>query len=170
MGLSVLNVFPSQLEYALPGTTAEAEAVLSAPPEKEVLRSWLPPQQLRREVTELLPDNLVPMLDPCLAKFYLSPIEVADPNYCVYFDNAEFQVKKPKPINPLPHARTSARYFWMALVDGERRLRRRNTPDSRLDVATTFGVLYISSCFRVFPCWLSRNVKIQKNTFFCSTH
>ena len=67
--------------------------MLSPPPEKEVLRSWLPPQQLRREVTELLPDNLVPMLDPCLAKFYLSPIDVADPNYCVYFDNAEFQVR-----------------------------------------------------------------------------
>lgn len=66
--------------------------MLSPPPEKEVLRSWLPPQQLRREVTELLPDNLVPMLDPCLAKFYLSPIDVADPNYCVYFDNSEFQV------------------------------------------------------------------------------
>lgn len=82
-----------QLDYALPGTIAEAEATLSAPPEKDVLRSWLPPQQLRREVTELLPDNLVPMLDPCLAKFYLSPIEVADKNYCVYFDNAEFQVR-----------------------------------------------------------------------------
>ena len=68
-------------------------AVLSPPPEKEVLRSWLPPKQLRKEVTELLPDNLVPMLDPCLAKFYLSPIDVADPNYCVYFDNAEFQVR-----------------------------------------------------------------------------
>lgn len=72
---------------------AEVEAVLSPPPEKEVLRSWLPPKQLRKEVTELLPDNLVPMLDPCLAKFYLSPIDVADPNYCVYFDNAEFQVR-----------------------------------------------------------------------------
>lgn len=69
------------------------EAVTSPPPEKEVLRSWLPPQQLRREVTELLPDNLVPMLDPCLEKFYVSPIDVADPNYCVYFDNDQFQVK-----------------------------------------------------------------------------
>lgn len=82
-----------QVEYALPGKTAEAETVLSAPPEKGVLRSWLPPSQLKQEVTELLPDNLVPMLDPCLAKFYLSPIDVADPNYCVYFDNAEFKVK-----------------------------------------------------------------------------
>lgn len=81
-----------KVDYALPGRTATAEAMLSAPPEKEVLRSWLPPQQLRREVTELLPDNLVPMLDPCLAKFYLSPIDVQDPNYCIYFDNAEFQV------------------------------------------------------------------------------
>lgn len=77
----------------MPGVAAEVGAVLSPPPEKEVLRSWLPPKQLRKEVTELLPDNLVPMLDPCLAKFYLSPIDVADPNYCVYFDNAEFQVR-----------------------------------------------------------------------------
>eukprot|EP00752_Nemacystus_decipiens_P011093 g9855.t1 len=100
---------PPKLEYALPGTTAEAEAMLSAPPEKEVLRSWLPPQQLRREVTELLPDNLVPMLDPCLAKFYLSPIEVADPNYCVYFDNAEFQVYPSQKL---------ARYF--SFLDGPR--------------------------------------------------
>ncbi|CAM9974554.1 unnamed protein product, partial [Laminaria digitata] len=82
---------PPRVDYALPGTAAVVEAVLLPPPEK-LLRSWLPPQQLRREVTELLPDNLVPMLDPCLAKFYLSPIDVADPNYCVYFDNAEFQV------------------------------------------------------------------------------
>lgn len=81
------------MDYALPGAVPVVEAVLLPPPEKEVLRSWLPPQQLRREVTELLPDNLVPMLDPCLAKFYLSPIDVADPNYCVYFDNAEFQVR-----------------------------------------------------------------------------
>lgn len=81
------------MDYALPGAVSVVEAVLLPPPEKEVLRSWLPPQQLRREVTELLPDNLVPMLDPCLAKFYLSPIDVADPNYCVYFDNAEFQVR-----------------------------------------------------------------------------
>ncbi|CAN0447339.1 unnamed protein product, partial [Scytosiphon promiscuus] len=89
--------------------TAEAEATLSPPPEKEVLKSWLPPQQLKREVTELLPDNLVPMLDPCLAKFYLSPIDVADPNYCVYFDNAEFQVYPSQKL---------ARYF--SFLDGPR--------------------------------------------------
>ncbi|CAM9165431.1 unnamed protein product, partial [Scytosiphon promiscuus] len=100
---------PPKLDYALPGTTAEAEATLSPPPEKEVLKSWLPPQQLKREVTELLPDNLVPMLDPCLAKFYLSPIDVADPNYCVYFDNAEFQVYPSQKL---------ARYF--SFLDGPR--------------------------------------------------
>ncbi|CAM9823111.1 unnamed protein product [Ectocarpus sp. 12 AP-2014] len=100
---------PPRVEYAVPGATAEAQAVLSPPPEKEVLRSWLPPQQLRREVTELLPDNLVPMLDPCLAKFYLSPIDVADPNYCVYFDNSEFQVYPSQKL---------ARYF--SFLDGPR--------------------------------------------------
>ncbi|CAM9426483.1 unnamed protein product, partial [Ectocarpus fasciculatus] len=100
---------PPRVEYAVPGATAEAQAVLSPPPEKEVLKSWLPPQQLRREVTELLPDNLVPMLDPCLAKFYLSPIDVADPNYCVYFDNSEFQVYPSQKL---------ARYF--SFLDGPR--------------------------------------------------
>ncbi|CAM9436051.1 unnamed protein product [Ascophyllum nodosum] len=100
---------PPQLDYAVPGITAEVEAVQSAPPEKEVLRSWLPPNQLRKEVTELLPDNLVPMLDPCLAKFYLSPIDVADPNYCVYFDNAEFEVYPSQKL---------ARYF--SFLDGPR--------------------------------------------------
>eukprot|EP00904_Undaria_pinnatifida_P009784 jgi/Undpi1/5936/HiC_scaffold_2.g01210.m1 len=100
---------PPKVDYALPGRVAVVQAALSPPPEKEVLRSWLPPQQLRREVTELLPDNLVPMLDPCLAKFYLSPIDVADPNYCVYFDNAEFQVYPSQKL---------ARYF--SFLDGPR--------------------------------------------------
>jgi hypothetical protein len=49
---------------------------MSAPPEGKLLRSWLPPQSLQQAVTELLPSNLVPKLDPCLGKFYISPIQV----------------------------------------------------------------------------------------------
>ncbi|CAN0465542.1 unnamed protein product, partial [Discosporangium mesarthrocarpum] len=83
--------------------------VLSSPPEGEVLRSWLPPQSLKRELTELLPDNLVPMLDPCLGKFYISPIDVVDPKYCIYFDNDRFQVYPSQKL---------ARYF--SFLDGPR--------------------------------------------------
>lgn len=39
----------------------------------------------------LLPNNLVPKYDPCLERFFVSPVEELDPNYCIYFED-EFKV------------------------------------------------------------------------------
>ena len=92
---------PGKVEFANFGQTAKVEPVMSPPPEGELLRSWLPPQSLQQAVTELLPNNLVPKLDPCLGKFYISPIQVLDPNYCIYYDNSEFQVYPSQKLAPL---------------------------------------------------------------------
>lgn len=91
---------PTKVEYANFGQTAKVEPIMSAPPEGELLLSWLPPASLEQEVTELLPNNLVPKLDPCLGKFYISPIQVQDPNYCIYYDNSEFQVYPSQRLAP----------------------------------------------------------------------
>jgi hypothetical protein len=72
---------PGKVEFANFGQTARVQPVMSAPPEGKLLRSWLPPQSLQQAVTELLPSNLVPKLDPCLGKFYISPIQVG---YCLH--------------------------------------------------------------------------------------
>jgi hypothetical protein len=41
----------------------------------------------------LLPTNLVPKYDPCLERFFVSPVEELDPNYCIYFED-EFKARK----------------------------------------------------------------------------
>ncbi|CAM9800459.1 unnamed protein product, partial [Chrysoparadoxa australica] len=91
---------PAKVEYANFGLPAQVQAKVSPPPEGEILRSWLPPSYLETEVTELLPDNLVPKLDPCLGRFYVSPVEVLDPNYCIYFEASEFRVLPSEKLIP----------------------------------------------------------------------
>ncbi|KAG5185410.1 hypothetical protein JKP88DRAFT_194574 [Tribonema minus] len=91
---------PTRVDFANFGQVAKVEAVLSPPPEGELLRSWLPPASLQQAVTELLPNNLVPKLDPCLGKFYISPIQVLDPKYCIYYDNSEFQIYPSQKLAP----------------------------------------------------------------------
>jgi solute carrier family 25 phosphate transporter 3 len=90
------------MDKSLGGRPAKLEAVLTPPPEGEenVLRAWLPPAYLKEEVTQLLPSNLQPTLDPCLGKFYISPIERNDPNYCIYYENDEFQVYPSERLSP----------------------------------------------------------------------
>jgi hypothetical protein len=54
------------------------------------IRHRLPPANLSASLRSLLPNNLVPKYDPCLARFFVSPVEALDPNYCIYFED-EFQ-------------------------------------------------------------------------------
>eukprot|EP00953_Heterococcus_sp_UTEX-ZZ885_P001639 1408-Heterococcus_DN1.PRE.1 len=120
---------PGKVEFANFGQTARVQPVMSAPPEGKLLRSWLPPQSLQQAVTELLPSNLVPKLDPCLGNtgvdatadqycyhYWCANVigschcacttaadaatAVLDPNYCVYYDNSEFQVYPSKSLAP----------------------------------------------------------------------
>lgn len=109
--------------------TAKVSALLSEPPEN-LVRSWLPSSTMSTSLKKLLPNNLVPKYDPCLKRFFLSPVEELDPNYCIYFED-EFKVVPSSKFN---------KYF--SFLDGPKA---RNPVEKERDLdATVFGRFALS--------------------------
>jgi len=80
-----------------PVATAKLTPVLTEPTEV-IVRSWLPSASVSSSQRALLPNNLVPKYDPCLERFFISPVEELDPNYCIYFED-EFKVVPSQKFN-----------------------------------------------------------------------
>lgn len=80
-----------------PVATAKLAPLLTDPTET-IIRSWLPSSSVSQSIRALLPNNLVPKYDPCLERFFVSPVEELDPNYCIYFED-EFKVVPSQKFN-----------------------------------------------------------------------